>query len=170
MTRWPACLALALLSSCAPKGPIPADAYASLSDRLHARFPLFKDWAELCLANGRRLPHRVCLRFDPPRRWSGVIVQDEYSDNHFYPGRLSATGPNRRPPIYLVADLPVLAECQNPTCRPFSPDGSARRPAAFEVEFVGRRTTIGGRYGHAGMFDHEILIDRMIRQRSIPYP
>jgi len=158
-----------LLAGCSPSGaPVPPDAYARLTDRTHARFPIFKQYHDLCRQNGRRLPDRDCLRFDPPRRWSGVIVHNERTGNHFYPGRSSGSRWRSQQSTYLVAALPIVTGCRSPLCRPFQPDGSSTRPLAFAVEFIGRRTTVGGRYWHIGMFSHEILVDRMIRQRPLP--
>jgi hypothetical protein len=39
-----------------------------------------------------------------------------------------------------------------------------RRPDGklYRVEFVGRKTMFKGRYGHMGVFDHEIVMERMV--------
>lgn len=37
----------------------------------------------------------------------------------------------------------------------------------YQVEFLGRQTVFDGRYGHAGMFDSDVTVDRMISMREI---
>jgi hypothetical protein len=37
----------------------------------------------------------------------------------------------------------------------------------YAVEFIGRRTAVKGRYGHMGVFDHELIVDRMISMRQV---
>lgn len=48
----------------------------------------------------------------------------------------------------------------------FSKDGDAEfkkaRGGLYAVEFIGRRTKVPGRFGHMGVFDEEIVVDRMI--------
>ena len=34
--------------------------------------------------------------------------------------------------------------------------------ALYAVDFIGRRTLKRGGYGHFGVFDHEIVVDRII--------
>lgn len=42
------------------------------------------------------------------------------------------------------------------------PDGKSATGKTYEVEFVGRRTLLPGAHGHLGMFEHEIVVDRLI--------
>ena len=40
----------------------------------------------------------------------------------------------------------------------------------YAIEFVGRRTLQKGHHGHMGMFDHEILVDKLISLRQLETP
>ena len=40
----------------------------------------------------------------------------------------------------------------------------------YRVEFMGRKTAYKGPYGHAGMYDHEIVIDRVISIQMLDDP
>ncbi|WP_141249601.1 hypothetical protein [Sphingobium sp. D43FB] len=37
----------------------------------------------------------------------------------------------------------------------------------FKVEFLGRQTVRKGSYGHFGAFDHEIIVDKIIKLRRV---
>ena len=40
----------------------------------------------------------------------------------------------------------------------------------YSIEFIGRRNSFGGSYGHMGMFDEEIIVDRLISIKEIEPP
>lgn len=44
------------------------------------------------------------------------------------------------------------------------------RGALFAVDFIGRRHSFGGSYGHMGMYDEEIIVYRMISMTEIEAP
>lgn len=47
--------------------------------------------------------------------------------------------------------------------RDYAPDGTL-----YRVEFVGRRTVHPGVFGHMGVFQHEMIVDRMIAMKRVP--
>lgn len=40
----------------------------------------------------------------------------------------------------------------------------------YEIEFIGRKTVHPGRFGHFGMFDHEMVVERVISLRELEPP
>ena len=56
-------------------------------------------------------------------------------------------------------------------------DGAGRKApdhsdGLYDIDFVGRQTAMKGRHGHLGMFDHEIVVERLtkIEKRKEPPP
>ena len=161
--------AVYVLAGCSPpREQIPPKAYAALTDRLLARFPLLSPLGEVCVRAERRITDPQCYRFDAQKRWAGVIVQEHYFENSFYPGRTdrSVTSHGAR---FAVTGLPSKRDCRSPLCRPLlNEPADANRPRmAFYVEFIGRRTATLGRYGHSGIFAHKIIVDRLLTARPI---
>ena len=97
-----------------------------------------------------------CFVITKPRQWRGVWDAGfEWSD--FFPaeagGCPSKTG---RGGIWLT-----FAE---------GAYSGPRLDGSYEIEFVGRRTMYPGHFGHLGMYDHEMIVDRMISIRKLPEP
>lgn len=44
------------------------------------------------------------------------------------------------------------------------------RGGLYAVEFEGRLTAYRGTYGHFGMYDHEVIVDRLISIRQVEPP
>lgn len=98
-----------------------------------------------------------CFRFNPPERMRGVWL-DEGEDAEFLPNAVAA-----------------------PVVRTWSPDGTALEFARSEpllsgrqqywaIEFVGRRATYPGHYGHLGMRRHLIIADEVLSATPVPPP
>lgn len=96
-------------------------------------------------------PTDECVHMTPRRRWRGVW-NNEFEGSQFCPGsRTECSYGGAGPRIWMDAGP------QPP------PDGKL-----YLVEFDGRRTVFLGAYGHMGMFDHEIIVDRMISKEELP--
>ncbi len=151
----------------------PPEAYAAPADRLAVRFPILQLFHEVCVKERRRLPSTHCYRFDAPRRWTGIMVQNDYFDDYFFPDQTISAGDLPKAMIYGVINLPARANCRDATCHP-DPSLTVRdenwQPMAFAITFIGRRTAVQGNYGHMGYFGHEIVMDRLISQREIQLP
>lgn len=96
-------------------------------------------------------PLDECYKMDQPRRWRGVW-RNEFEGSRFCPApakKCSMSSPGEM--IWLDVSK--------------SPDQTL-----YEVDFIGRRTAVKGRYGHMGGFDHELIVDRMISMRQIEPP
>lgn len=166
---------LLLALTCAMPGcssssePAPA-AYVFGTDRLVAAFPILTMFRQVCERHGTRLPDQQCYRFGPQRRWSGLVVQSDYFANSFYPAGVAVTpAPPGRYRYAVVGVLPKR-ECASPLCSPLSHDVEPPELKTFYVEFLGRRTSVEGRYGHMGLFGHKIIVDRLLVSRAIPLP
>ena len=93
-----------------------------------------------------------CFEMMPQRRWTGLWR------NAFEESIFCADEPER-----------VAAEC------PTGPGGTWLEPeggtmpdqALYRLEFIGRRTAQPAHFGHMGMNDHEIVVDRMISKRLV---
>jgi hypothetical protein len=92
-----------------------------------------------------------CFKMQPARRWRGVW-RNEFEGSRFCPApatKCSFYSPGDR--IWLDA--------------PKHPDHTL-----YAVDFIGRRTAVKGHYGHMGVFDHELIVDRMIAMRQLEAP
>jgi hypothetical protein len=97
-----------------------------------------------------------CYRFNRPERMRGVWL-NEGEDAEFLP------------------DATV-----SPLVRTYSPDATSLefRPEnfltgghqAYTIEFVGRRATYPGHYGHMGMSRHLIIVDEVLSAKPVPPP
>ena len=108
--------------------------------------------------------NEACFRFDPPERMRGVWL-DEFEGSEFLPNATEA--PANRPTgaghsrnaIWLdfTRHEPLLADRHD-----------ARR--AFAIEFVGRRATFPGRYGHMGGSPDLVIVKELLSATLIPPP
>lgn len=98
-----------------------------------------------------------CYRFNPPERMRGIWL-DEGEDAEFLPNATAS-----------------------PVVWAWSPDGTALEFARSEpflgsrqqywaIEFVGRRATYPGQYGHLGMRRHLIIVDEVLSAHPVPPP
>jgi len=96
-------------------------------------------------------PLDECVKFDPSRKWQGVW-RNEFEGSRFCPAparKCSFSSPGDR--IWLDVRK--------------SPDQTL-----YAVDFIGRRTAVKGAYGHMGVFDYELIVDRMISIKQIESP
>ena len=164
-------IAALVLTGCRQGPDTTPAAYARLSDRMRATLSWFPWVDDICVRSERRVPDEHCFRFDPPRRWSGVLVHEDYAGNRFYPGLTSYASlePRSRAFTFSVSNAPLRRICTEAMCQPH--DGEEPEPnKQYYVEFIGRRTKVEGPYGHMSMFGHLILIDRMLVERRLPEP
>lgn len=160
-----------VLAGCSEdKGNFPAEAYRSVWTQWQARAPLDL-LGRPCWSDGGPISDEKCYAFESARRWSGVIWQNDYFENRFVAG---AGGPKVPVGVRETGVLTSAAErdCRGALCRPFhnskGPDDPGPELKAFRVTFLGRRTAYPGHYGHAGHFEHLIIVDRMISEQEIP--
>jgi hypothetical protein len=159
-----------VLGGCSPpREQNPPEVYAAVTDQLLARFPILSLLGDVCVRGERRLEDERCYRFGEPRRWSGIIVHSDYFENSFYPGRAGLMANPPQNVRFAVVGAPLKRRCQSPLCRPWDDDllTTRRKPMAFYVEFIGRRTAVQGTYGHMGIFGHKIIVDRLQAERPI---
>lgn len=102
------------------------------------------------------IPEDQCVMFDGQRRWRG-IWRDDFEGSVFCPAPAKDCGyetvnGRSRPLIWLDVD--------RVTKKP--PDG-----ALYSVDFIGHRSTFPGSYGHMGMFDADIIVDRFLSMKQI---
>ncbi|MDO9490499.1 MAG: hypothetical protein Q7J32_19180 [Sphingomonadaceae bacterium] len=142
----------------------PPEAYARPADQELARrgqSPCLILGEEDGVIIERRLPTDQCYKMLPPQRMRGVWI-DEFEGSRFYPDRTAAPrGDEDRPMIWLDVGRVEL------------PHGYTRgRPdgRAVLVDFIGRRTRYRAPSGHMGLFDYEIIVDRVISAKELSNP
>lgn len=96
-------------------------------------------------------PTEQCVKLAPQERWRG-LWRNAFEGSRFCPEPATECDfntPGDR--IWLTA----------------SADGAADG-MLYRVEFVGRKTLFRGPYGHLGVSDHEVIVDRMISREEAP--
>lgn len=143
-------------------GMPPPDAYIHAADRERAARHQIPCVIEHVDKEGRYLgsiPTDQCFKMLPAQRMRGVWI-DAFEGSQFFPGRTTAPGGRGgRPSIWLD------------TSRVKLPNGYAhgrRNGRAVLIDFIGRRTRYRAPSGHMGMFDYEIIVDRVISARELP--
>ena len=151
---------------------MPANAYKNFSDRFiaHTGIPLpghpypctyvkkDKQFGEYL----QSVPTDQCVKMSPSVRMQG-LWRNEFEGSQFCPApakecsfALEDGGNERR--IWLDFAAPF-------------PSSEERLPGGlYAVDFVGRRTVYRGEYGHLGVFDGEVIVDRMISIKEIEAP
>ena len=151
-----------MLCGCREGGP-PAAAYRNWGDRLAVAmglrdiglvWPCMKKDPRFRDMYGR-VPLDQCYRMDPPQRWTG-LWRNAFEGSRFCPApatdcRFDTPGPR----IWLDSERASKKE----------PD-----EALYSVEFVGRRTSVKGHYGHMGVSDYEVVADRFLSMKQIGGP
>lgn len=95
-------------------------------------------------------PTEKCVKLEPQKRWSG-LWRNDFEGSRFCP----------EPATECDYDTP--GDRVWLTLRP----DSAGDGVLYRVEFVGRKTMYRGPYGHFGLSDHEMIVDRMILQEEV---
>jgi hypothetical protein len=98
------------------------------------------------------MPHRVdrCFEMAPARRWRGLWA-DVFEGQQFCPEPMrTCFFEENRPRIWLSFASGTF------------PTGDGMSGRIYRIEFIGRRTLRPGHYGHLGVFQHEIVVDRVI--------
>jgi hypothetical protein len=152
---------------------MPAEAYKSWFDRQIVRTGFtIRGRAPPCVIAGEghwdgtvedladHRPWEQCLRFTEAQRWSGVWDHG-WEWSNFCAGSTEHCLVDKKS---LDAAKPGtwLTFAENASPGDDLPDGIHR------VEFVGRRTKYPGHFGHMGMYEHEMVVDRVISIQTIP--
>ena len=132
-----------------------------VTERIRADNPGMKD---ACLQKARRggieaMPAELeqCFGMTPMRRWRG-LWRNDFEGSRFCPPpaqECSYDTPGDRVWLSVWAKLPEDIR-------------QGRFGDLYAVDFVGRRTVHSGRYGHMGMSDHEMVVDRLISIERVP--
>lgn len=104
------------------------------------------------------VPLHDCFESTPPRRWRG-LWRDVFEGSRFCPWpAIRCSDAEAGPHIWL--NLPQSLPLH----------GSSGAGGLYAIEFIGRRTLRPGRFGHFGMSDHEMTVERLISIREIEPP
>jgi hypothetical protein len=116
---------------------------------------------EACIAKLQRdntgmVPADQCFDMQEARRFRG-LWRDDFEGSRFCPAPAQeCTFDTAGDRIWLDFSFSVPADQKR---KAFG--------GLYEIDFIGRRTAVPGRYGHLGMFDAEIIADRMISMKEI---
>ena len=149
-----------LLSGCSYE---PLAAYADVRDQVQAatgiplfgRGPCFRAMHDDKFESKKSLTE-ICFALTPPQRWHGLWRND-------FEGSRFCVAP--------------AASCANDTPGDwvwlgysFGLQPGVAPGGLYEVDFIGRKTTVRGHYGHMGGSDYEMIADRMFSMRQIEAP
>jgi hypothetical protein len=153
-------------------------AWAASSEALIAPRPLRQLWDAANRLIGRPDPHtacftkkieqgatvfafagpRDCYHFGPPRVFSGIYI-DEFEGQSFLEGQ-HPPGPYRDQSVWISFD-----EKSDKSVAPLLHSMTPTR--IWRIRFVGRKTDRAGTYGHLGMSNSEVLVDRVLEARLL---
>lgn len=136
-----------LLSACEARQPKTPDAKLA---EIKATLPGILDSCLTRVKYGglQAMPDEVdeCYAMTPPQLWKGVWLR-EFEGMRFCPAPAKGCRNEPGPSIWL--DLPEV-------------EGKSWPPRRYEIEFIGRRTQHPGMFGHMGLSDHEMIVDKLI--------
>jgi hypothetical protein len=158
------------ISSAADRLP-PPEAYVHFSDRVAAQmfhwgipwsFPCTKTVKENGYTIGTSLPDDQCVKFNLPKRFQGLWRND-------FEGSMFCVAPAKQCPY-----SPENSEERHFTWleMQFHLPGSEDTPPGglYAIDFVGRQSEYPGVYGHMGMSDQEVIVDRLISIKEVEPP
>ena len=154
-------VASALLGGCYEGTP--PTAYKHPRDRFFAAVPLpflHDDFVPCFRTTGRepaRLPPSECYRLTDPRRMRGVAITG-FETGAFYPGRTTLPPHGERSAFWLEHEPRLLPADVRDRCL---------KGCAVYLDFIGRRTAVRGSYGHMGLANHLILVDRVFEAKVV---
>jgi hypothetical protein len=136
----------------------PPEAFVRSKDRLAARMLRSGiPWSWPCIEP------ITCVKFDGPKRIQG-LWRNDFEGSQF-------CGPPAKTCSYRSADersdALVWLDFASPPPGQFKPE---RPGGLYQVDFVGRASRYPGIYGHLGVFDGEVIVDRMIAMTEIEAP
>lgn len=98
---------------------------------------------------------KECFRFNPPERMRGIWL-DEFEGSEFLPHATAS------PVVWPYSPDAIWLEFTRP--EPLLTGGQQ----AYAIEFVGRRATYPGNYGHLGASRHLIIVDELLSAKPVP--
>lgn len=150
-----------LLSGCEkPKDWFPSvspEVLAHWPDRVKERFPELQTvFGPSCLWDQNiSVPPSECFKMTEPRRWRG-LWRNDFEGSKFCPA------PSRECSNEAAGNDIWLTFPDEMPQTELEPRGEL-----YAIEFVGRRTMHRGLFGHLGMSDHQMIVDRVISMREI---
>lgn len=160
MRRW-ILLLCALTTACG--GQAPPSAYQHSRDAFFAVLPMqfidedFYPCFRTLKGKQIRLADAECYRFAGPQRMHGVIDLFFGGGGGFHINTSQPPGPQDHSQYWV--NLPSAS----------LPDQIAERcnHCYLYVDFIGRKSLVSGRFGHMGMSNHIVVIDRVLATRIV---
>ncbi len=95
-----------------------------------------------------------CYEMTMPRRWKGVW-RDYFEGQQFLPKLPNSRSLDRSVNIWIYFSQGV---------RPIPPTPTRR---SYTIDFVGRRTVHRGDFGYHGMWEHEMIVDKVLSLKPL---
>ena len=162
-------LIASLCGGCSDDRRTPAKAYVHWKDQLVVatyipffglRPPCSARWVEGQFGYWDRLPIDQCIKFGAPRRMKG-LWRDDFEGSRF------CQAPAKECSYQQGVQSQVWFEPQKSLPLEFQRDHFG---GLYQVDFIGRRTSYPGSYGHMGVYDEEVLVDQMISIKELEAP
>jgi hypothetical protein len=118
----------------------------------------------------REVPTDQCYKMDPPRRFRGIWI-DEFEGQAFIPEGATPPewprGERQSPGWQQQFDRAQAASIWLDVDRVNLGHEFNRGSRKLLIDFIGRKTTYTGAYGHMGMSGNEIIVDRVISVKPV---
>ena len=141
---------------------LPPAAYIDPTDQLIARtgkgmpgrpFPCARERKEQGISVVESVDTDKCVRMLPAHRWHG-LWRNDFEGSRFCAAPAAACDYDTKGERVWLDSRRLRGRWQE----------------LYAVDFVGRKTMFKGSYGHLGMSDHEIIVDRVISAKMVQAP
>lgn len=157
-------IACVLLASCHPQVSLVSDANI---EAIRAAAP---GMTEECIRKIRfggidHMPRETdqCFKMTEPNRWRG-LWRNNFEGSQFCPSPASECGDADD---YERTRSQIWLDFAHPLPDKFREEHFG---ALFVIDFIGRRTAHRGHHGHMGMFENEVIVDRIISMTEMEAP
>jgi hypothetical protein len=160
------------------EGTPPLSSYKHVGDAIASVLPLSIFGIYPCASSGELNGSRVlvwkpaedCYKMLPAQRYQGIWL-DAFEGSEFFEGAKDARDVEEEMTRRTASRELIVGVWVNWPATPASTsDTDSQSGRLFAVEFIGRRTEHAGRFGHLGMFQHEMVVDQVISQRALDSP
>ena len=107
--------------------------------------------------------YEICYKLAHPERWRGLWRND-------FEGSRFCAAPSKKQCSFDTPGESVWFDYSFGLTETKPRQWKIPLGGLYEVDLIGRRTAVKGRYGHMGGSDHALIVDRMVSIRQVEAP